>query len=73
MEGAVGQRTLGGVGGLVGCDQPVSHNESKSTNPITGTTTTKDQTTYQKPDGSTYTDYSKSKSTGEYNSGTTTH
>ena len=40
---------------MVGCDKQVSHTESQSTNPLTGTTTTKEQNTYQRSDGSTYT------------------
>ncbi len=45
---------------MVGCgDKEVSHKETQSTNPLTGNTTTKDQTTYQKSDGSTYTNSSK--------------
>jgi hypothetical protein len=44
---------------VVGCDKEVSHSESQTQNPVTGTTTTKDQTTYQRPDGSTYTQSSK--------------
>ena len=44
---------------MVGCDREVSHEEKTSQNPITGNVTTKDQTTYQKSDGSTYTNSSK--------------
>ena len=44
---------------LVGCDKEVSHSDSTSTNPLTGNQTTKDQTTYQRSDGTTYTDTSK--------------
>ena len=44
---------------MVGCDKEVSHEEKTSENPITGTQTTKDQTTYQRSDGSTYTNSSK--------------
>ncbi len=47
---------------LVGCgDTEVAHKESQSTNPLTGTQTTKDQTTMQRPDGSTYTNSSETK------------
>jgi hypothetical protein len=44
---------------MVGCDKEVSHSEKTTDNPITGNETTKDQTTYQRSDGSTYTDSSK--------------
>jgi hypothetical protein len=44
---------------MVGCDKEVSHSDKTSENPITGTQTTKDQTTYQRSDGSTYTNSSK--------------
>lgn len=43
---------------LGGCDHEVSHSEKTSTNPLTGTQTTKEQTTYQRSDGSTYTNES---------------
>ncbi len=43
---------------MVGCDHPVSSSEKTSVNPITGNQTTKDQTTYQRPDGTTYTNSS---------------
>jgi hypothetical protein len=43
---------------LAGCDHQVSHTEKTSTNPLTGTQTTKEETTYQRPDGSTYTNTS---------------
>lgn len=49
---------------LGGCDHQVAHSQSTSTNPITGTTTTKDQTTYQRSDGSTYTNSSEHSSNG---------
>jgi hypothetical protein len=48
---------LGGCG-----DKKVEESQSQSTNPLTGTTTTKDQTTYQRSDGSTYTDTQEHKS-----------
>ncbi len=42
---------------LAGCgDSTVEHRETKSTNPITGTRTTEEQTVHQRSDGSTYTD-----------------
>lgn len=45
---------------FVGCaDKEVSHQDSTSTNPLTGNQTTKDQTTYQRPDGTTYTNTDK--------------
>jgi hypothetical protein len=47
---------------LVGCgDKEVSHTESESTNPITGTKTDKDKTTMQRPDGTTYQNSSETK------------
>ena len=48
---------------IVGCDKEVSHTESSTKNPVTGTTTTKDQTTYQRSDGSTYTQSCKTTNT----------
>jgi hypothetical protein len=45
---------------MVGCDKEVSHSEKTSENPLTGNQTTKDQTTYQRSDGSTYTNTDKS-------------
>jgi hypothetical protein len=44
---------------LIGCDKEVSHQDSTTHNPITGNDTSKDTTTYQRPDGSTYTDKSQ--------------
>lgn len=44
---------------MVGCDKEVSHSEKTSENPLTGNETNKSQTTYQRSDGSTYTDSSK--------------
>lgn len=44
---------------LTGCDREVSHTEKTTENPVTGTTSTKERTTYQRPDGSTYTESSK--------------
>jgi hypothetical protein len=52
---------------MIGCDREVQHSEKTSENPITGTQTTKDQTTYQRPDGSTYTNSSKSTNTNPNN------
>ena len=41
---------------MVGCgDKEVAHSEDQSHNPLTGNTTTTDKTTYQRSDGSTYT------------------
>ena len=48
--------------GLMGCDREVAHSEKTSTNPITGTQTTSEQTTYQRPNGSTYTNSSSNSS-----------
>jgi hypothetical protein len=48
---------------MVGCDKEVSHSEQTTQNPITGTETKKEQTTYQRSDGSTYTQSSKSSQT----------
>jgi hypothetical protein len=49
---------------LAGCDHQVSHTEKTSTNPLTGTQTTKEETTYQRPDGSTYTNTSSTSRNG---------
>ena len=42
---------------LMGCndDKEVGKSTQESKNPITGNTTTTDKTTYQRPDGTTYT------------------
>jgi hypothetical protein len=45
---------------VVGCDRTVSHQERTSENPITGTTTHKQETVKERPDGSVYKETSKS-------------
>jgi hypothetical protein len=41
---------------MVGCgDKEVAHSQDTSTNPLTGNTTTTDKTTYQRDNGTTYT------------------
>jgi uncharacterized lipoprotein YehR (DUF1307 family) len=45
---------------LTGCgDKEVSKSSDQSTNPLTGNTTTTDKTTYQRDNGTTYTDKSQ--------------
>ena len=57
LAGALGTPLLGGCG-----DKEVRTEQSKSTNPLTGTVTHTDTTTYQRSDGSTYTDTQMHKS-----------
>ncbi len=53
---------------MVGCgDKEVAHSQDQSTNPLTGNTTTTDKSTYQRPDGSTYTDKSQQTSPANHN------
>jgi hypothetical protein len=45
---------------MVGCgDKEVQSSKDQSTNPLTGNTTTTEKNTYQRPDGSTYTNQSQ--------------
>lgn len=44
---------------MVGCDRQVSHSQETHTNPITGNQTTEEKSTYQKPNGQTYTNSSE--------------
>ena len=57
LTGLLAAPLLGGCG-----DRTVKESQTTSTNPITGTTTTEDQTTHQRSDGSTYTDTQTHKS-----------
>ena len=45
---------------LVGCDRTVSHEEKTAENPITGTTTHKEETVKERPDGTIYKETEKS-------------
>jgi hypothetical protein len=53
---------------MIGCgDKEVSHSTDQSTNPLTGNTTTTDKNTYQRPDGSTYTDKTQQTAPANHN------
>ena len=53
---------------MIGCgDKEVNKSSDQSTNPLTGNTTTTDKTTYQRPDGSTYTDKSQNTAPANHN------
>lgn len=45
---------------VVGCDRTVAHQERTTENPITGTTTHKESTVKERPDGTTYRETNKS-------------